>query len=460
MKTSTVRVCRLRRHRLGRPQARHLPAGTRLRQASSASCRRASTRGHRRVGRRAARALRRRPHRRVPGDRQGPAGVRPAEARLLGALPGQSHHAGEVPPGLHARAGPRTIPATPSIALELLLDAIREKLKPARATRVAPMRALQRLVERAATLVARRVRITNRLTNALKQYFPQVAGLVSGQGHPGVLRLPDRWPTLQAGPARPPRDPPRLLPRAQRASPTIIERRIQAIRGEPPLTSDAAVIEPAPLAGRGPGASSYAPCPPAIAALRPRDRPSLPTAARLRAVRALPGAGPVFAPRLLAAFGEQRERYRRRSRLPEVRRHRAGHRAQRQQVLGALALRAPSSCARPSSNGPPAPIPHCYWAKRLLRAAARQGRLPQRRPARARLQVDPHRLSLLAGPHALRRSHLPHSPPETPLAPAEIRRRRDAFIIRWRSASGRGLAGTHFVKTDDSVRAVFGSSVW
>ena len=57
--------------------------------------------------------------------------------------------------------------------------------------------------------------------------------------------------------------------------------------------------------------------------------------------KALPGAGPSLAPRLLAAFGEQRERFAGATRTPEVFRRRSGHRTQWQQVLGALALAVP-----------------------------------------------------------------------------------------------------------------------
>ena len=73
----------------------------------------------------------------------------------------------------------------------------------------------------------------------------------------------------------------------------------------------------------------------------PRSQPLAHTLPDYALFRALPGAGPTFAPRLLAAFGEQRERYRQRRGTPEVLRHRARHRTQRQEVLGALATTVP-----------------------------------------------------------------------------------------------------------------------
>ena len=60
----------------------------------------------------------------------------------------------------------------------------------------------------------------------------------------------------------------------------VIAQRIQAIKSATPLTTDEGVI-----------------------AQRAQSHPDFPL------FQALPGAGPVFAPRLLVAFGEQRDRY-------------------------------------------------------------------------------------------------------------------------------------------------------
>jgi transposase len=62
-------------------------------------------------------------------------------------------------------------PTDAEIALELLVHH-RDKLTPLQ-PQSANMRALQRLVEARRGLVHDRVRITNRITSALKEYFPQ-----------------------------------------------------------------------------------------------------------------------------------------------------------------------------------------------------------------------------------------------------------------------------------------------
>src|SRR5450631_353189 len=197
-------------------------------------------------------------------------------------------------------------PTDAAIALELLRRHP-EKLKPLR--HESPhMRALRRLVEARRDLVQDRVRITNRLTFTLKDYFPQVLDWFRDKETEVFAAFLERWPSL---------------PDAQRARretivaffhahsvrrASVIDRRVDAIKSERPLTSDAAVIEPARLL---------------VEALLPQLRALSAGIARLddeiaRRCRQLPdyllfadlpGAGRVFSARLLAAFGEQRDRF-------------------------------------------------------------------------------------------------------------------------------------------------------
>jgi transposase len=88
----------------------------------------------------------------------------------------------------------------------------------------------------------------------------------------------------------------------------VIERRLEAIRTEQPLTRDTAIIGPMRLL---------------VDSLLPQLRASSAAIARFDAeiarlcpslpdyelFRSLPGAGPALAPRLLVAFGEQRDRF-------------------------------------------------------------------------------------------------------------------------------------------------------
>jgi transposase len=197
-------------------------------------------------------------------------------------------------------------PSDAELALELL-RCHRDKLRCLKPESAA-MRTLQQLVEQRRGLVVDRVRITNRVTYALKQYFPQALDWFQDIDTIVFCDFLRRWPTLQHA------------QRARKATltsffvehnvryPKLIEQRLTAIRAATPLTQDSAVITPHQLL---------------VEALVEQLRVTLQAIARFDVeieaftqklpdyplFRALPGAGPAFAPRLLAAFGEQRERY-------------------------------------------------------------------------------------------------------------------------------------------------------
>ncbi len=197
-------------------------------------------------------------------------------------------------------------PTDAQVALDLLLRH-RDKLKPLRPEHP-DLRALRHLVKARRDLVQDRVRVTNRLTFALKAYFPQVLNWFRDKETDVFVDFLSKWSSLQA---------------VQRARPdtirtffhghnvrhqAVIDRRLHEIETELPLTSDPAVIEPNRLL---------------VQALLPQLR-SLNRAVAdfddeiarrcqrlpdFSLFEQLPGAGPVFAARLLAAFGTQRDRF-------------------------------------------------------------------------------------------------------------------------------------------------------
>ena len=197
-------------------------------------------------------------------------------------------------------------PTDAELQVELLLKH-RDKLTPLTPQSPA-MRALAQLVEHRRRLVGDKVRITNRLTSALKNYFPHVLQWFQEKDTALFCDFLDRWPTLKAAQlAR--RTTLEDFFRAHHVrSAEVITTRIQAIKSAMALTTDDGVITPNALLVQALVAQlrvtlqAIADFDTAIAQ-RAQGHPDFPL------FNAWPGAGAVFAPRLLVAFGEQRERY-------------------------------------------------------------------------------------------------------------------------------------------------------
>ena len=196
-------------------------------------------------------------------------------------------------------------PSDAELQLDLLLKH-RDKLQmltPQSAT----MRTLDQLVEFRRRLVEDKVRLTNRLTSALKNDFPQVLHWVCDKDTTIFGDFLSQWPTLKAVQlAR--RGTLERFFRQPHVQTRIIAQRIEAIQPAMPLTTDEGVITPHVCLVRALVAQLRA----TLQAIEGFDRAMAqlaPTHPDFALFRALPGAGPVFAPRLLVAFGEQRERY-------------------------------------------------------------------------------------------------------------------------------------------------------
>ena len=197
-------------------------------------------------------------------------------------------------------------PTDAELALDLLMrhpERFR-KLKP----QSVEMRTLTTLVEQRRKLVHERVRVTNRLRNTLKQYYPQVLEWFDHIDTPLFCDFLERWPTLKKAK----RDRKTTLTvfftnhNMNRAN--VLERRFSAIDSATALTSDPAVIDPHKLLAMVHAdmlktlLRSIAKYDKQIASIAPQHDD-------YHLFESLPGAGPMLTPRLLAAFGEQRDRF-------------------------------------------------------------------------------------------------------------------------------------------------------
>lgn len=198
-------------------------------------------------------------------------------------------------------SGAKDDPTDAEFALELMLR------HPEKLTRLeiesAPMRSLRTLVE------VRRSLFLNRPTNALKEYFPQALDWFRDKDTDIFITFLERWSTLQAAQRARRETLVEFFHSGNVRYKSVVERRIQAIRDEVPLTTDRAVIEPMQLLVERlvPLIRSLNE---SIARFDAKIESVCQTLADYHLFAELPGAGPTLAPRLLAAFGERRERFR------------------------------------------------------------------------------------------------------------------------------------------------------
>jgi hypothetical protein len=187
-----------------------------------------------------------------------------------------------------------------------LLRTHRAKLQP-RHPPSPPLRALAQLVTHRRRLVGDTGRLTHRLTRTLNNSCPQGLPWFAAKATHMVCDLLRRWPPLKAAQrARRPTLEPFVRAHHVRSAHVIAPRR-HARKAATPFTPEEGVIAPHVLVVQALVAHLRVPvqasadCDTAIAP-RAQSHPAFPL------FQALPGAGPVCAPRLLVACGEQRAR--------------------------------------------------------------------------------------------------------------------------------------------------------
>jgi transposase len=205
-----------------------------------------------------------------------------------------------------APSGAKDDPTDAGLALSFLLK-YPEKLCPLD-PQSAQMRTLEQLVEMRRVLVDDQTRITNRLTSALKNYFPQPLEWFPDKASILFCDFLTRWPTLKAARQARRNTLERFMIEHNVRRATLIQQRIEAIKSAVPLTDDPGVIQPCSLLISALVEQLRA----TLKAIQAFDRQiadAAPAHPNFPIFDSFPAAGAVFAPRLLAAFGEQRQRY-------------------------------------------------------------------------------------------------------------------------------------------------------
>ncbi len=202
-------------------------------------------------------------------------------------------------------SGSKDDPRDADLLLELLLkhrDNLRRLSPDTEATR-----RVQNLVEERRKLVDEKTAQTNRLTSDLKIYFPQVLDWFERLDTELVCDLLERWPTLEELQKVPLAKLRTFFRKHYCRDEELIERRLLAIRQAIPAIRDRAVIEAKSMVVRVMVQVIVS----LLEGIADLDKKIEEAAAHpdFFIFDSLPGAGAVMAPRLLAAFGSQRERY-------------------------------------------------------------------------------------------------------------------------------------------------------
>jgi transposase len=168
-------------------------------------------------------------------------------------------------------------------------------------------RLIRILVEDRRNAIAKRTQLTNELTSLLKGYYPQALDLAGDNLHARLAcDFLDKWTSLEAVKGAKPATLRKFYYAHNCRRPDVIDARLKLIQDAKPLTTDQAVIEAAILKVRM-----------LVKLLRQLIKPIAEYEQRLEELmhkhadapifKSLPGAGAALAPRLLVAFGTDRD---------------------------------------------------------------------------------------------------------------------------------------------------------
>jgi transposase len=167
-------------------------------------------------------------------------------------------------------------------------------------------RTLQFLVEDRRKYVYEKTRLVQSLTSRLKLYFPQLLAWFSSVDSPAALALLAKWPSLQKLQSQRPFRVRKVL--GAHLCPDNVEALLEKIKQAIPSTHDTAVILSGELAVTL-GVQVLVQLRAMIAEYDQRIKKLAVTHPDYDIMRSFPGAGPALAPRLIAAFGTDRNRF-------------------------------------------------------------------------------------------------------------------------------------------------------
>jgi transposase len=170
------------------------------------------------------------------------------------------------------------------------------------------VRLLLRLVEFRRKMVGKRVRLTNELTQLLKEYFPAALHCAGDLDKVMACDFLSKWPTLEKLQKSRAETIRRFYQEHNSRGSDVIEDRLNQIRSALPLTTDLPVIEPSVLMVQSIAPQLHSVID-AITQFDQRIKEIFQKHPDAQIFSSFPGAGPALAPRLLAAMGSDRSRF-------------------------------------------------------------------------------------------------------------------------------------------------------
>ena len=233
-------------------------------------------------------------------------------------------------------------------------------------------RHLRLLVEARRNMVDQRTAFILEVNEVLKQYFPQILGWFGNGGSLLARAILMRWPTLQRIQSARSDAISALIGKHSRKSAARVEELVAAVRQAVPLTTDPAINAALSLRAQL-LASLIARTDEAVASYDEAIADLWKTHEDRELFESFPGAGPVMAPRLAAAFGSDRDRFATAAQIqtysgiaPVI--ERSG-----KQSWTHARWHCPKFLRQTFHEFAEASIPHCRWARAFYRQQRARG---------------------------------------------------------------------------------------
>jgi len=270
------------------------------------------------------------------------------------------------------------------------------------------LRSLQQLVENRRMLVGEKVRLTNRITAALKGYYPQVLEWFEDKDTQVFCEFLTRYPSLKVAQAASEEELEEFFKSNHVVQTKTIRRRLEQIQQGVVLTEDKGIVEPFQLLVSALIAQLKILLS-SITTFDSRIEELFASHPDAQLFSTLPGAGPHLAPRLLVAFGEERSRYQtaqdvlRYSGIAPVKESRrsASSAEPWAKVMGALAVELSKIFETDLCGVEPAEPKLFILGRSVLSNATQEGKDTSGCDSSIGIQVDTNCVSMLARQEAL-----------------------------------------------------------